>query len=133
MRVLRFLAALVALGCGASAIACEYPPLATIPSGDEATMDEMLEAQSEVRVYVGAMEEYLGCVDAELTASGDDAPEEFKAVMFSRHNAAVAEMGAIVNHFNEQIGIFRCTSGTEANSSDRDPDAIDECAQVATD
>lgn len=133
MSVLRFLAALVALGCGASAIACEYPPLATIPSGDEATMDEMLEAQSEVRVYVGAMEEYLGCVDGELTASGDDAPEEFKAVMFSRHNAAVAEMEAIANHFNEQIRIFRCTSGTEANSSDRAADAIDECAQVATD
>ena len=132
MNKLRFLAILCAIGGSTSAIACEYPALVTIPTGNEATLDEMLEAQSGVRTYVAAMEAYLVCVEGELTATGDDAPEVFKSVMFSRHNAAMAEMEAIVDHFNEQIRIFRCTSGTESNSADQGSDANEECAQIPT-
>ena len=116
MNILRFTSALWALAGGCAAIACEYPPLVTIPAGNESTLEEMLQAQSEVRTYVVAMEAYLACVDAELTTAGDDSPEEFKSILFSRHNAAFVEMEAVAAHFNEQVQIYRCTGGTETGT-----------------
>lgn len=111
-------------------MACEYPALVTIPEGREATLEEMLEAQTAVREYVGAMEAYLTCVNEELTAAGDEAPEVFKSIMFSRHNVAMAEMEAIANHFNEQIQLYRCTAGTGTGTPGQDSQATDECAEM---
>ena len=107
MNTCRFLTALLALLGGAAALACEYPPLVALPAGDEATKEEMLEAQRGVQTYMQAMESYLACIDEELTAGGDDAAEEFKEIMFSRHNAAIAEMEAVAAHFNEELQLFR--------------------------
>ncbi len=90
----------------------------------------MLEAQTQVRNYVTAMEAYLACVDEELTVAGDDAPEVFKAVMFSRHNSAWAELEAIVAHFNEQLQLFRCVTGEGTGMSDEVSEATDACVEI---
>ena len=89
-------------------VACEYPPLVTIPEGREATREEMLEAQTRIRNYVTAMESYLVCVGEELTVAGENAPEVFKSIIYSRHNVAMAELETVANHFNEQLQIYRC-------------------------
>ena len=130
IRFLRLTVAFVALAGGSAAVACEYPPLVTIPEGREATLEEMLEAQTAVRNYVTAMEAYLACVDEEMTAAGDDAPEVFKTVMFSRHNVAVAEMEAIANHFNEQIQLYRCMTGTGTGAPGEDSEPTEQCAEM---
>ena len=130
--ILRLTVAFVALAGGSAAIACEYPPLVTIPEGREATREEMLEAQAQVRTYVMAMESYLACVGEELTVAGDDAPEIFKSIMFSRHNVAMAEMEAIANHYNEQLQIYRCITGTDTNTSEQSLEITDECAEMLT-
>ena len=90
----------------------------------------MLEAQTQVRNYVTAMEAYLACVDEELTVAGDNAPEVFKAVMFGRHNAAWAELEAIVAHFNEQLQLFRCITGEGTGTSEEVSEAIDACVEI---
>ena len=126
----RLSVALFALAGGNAAIACEYPPLVTIPEGRAATLAEMLEAQIEVRTYVTAMETYLACVEEELTVAGEDAPEVFKSIMFSRHNVAVAEMEAIATHFNEQIQLYRCATGTGTGTSGPSSEATDKCAEI---
>ena len=128
MNLLRFTAALWALAGGGAALACEYPPLVTIPAGSESTLEEMLQAQSEVTAYVTAMEAFLACVDSELTTAGAEAPAEFKSIMFSRHNAAFAEMEAVAAHFNEQVQIYRCTGGTETGTSS--PEVNEDCVQT---
>ena len=128
--ILRFTVAFVALAGGSAGFACEYPPLVTIPEGREATREEMLEAQTQVRTYVTAMESYLACVSEELTVAGDDAPEVFKSIMFSRHNVAMAEMEAVANHYNEQLQIYRCSTGTGTSASEQDSEAVDECAEI---
>lgn len=125
MNLLRLSAALIALASGTATLACEYPPLVTAPAGDEATLEEMLEAQAGIRTYVAAMEAYLACVDGELTAAGENSPEQFKSIMFSRHNVAVAEMEAVVNYFNEQIQIYQCST-----SAEQDPDVALDCAET---
>lgn len=104
MNTLRFLILLLVAGPG---LACEYPPLISIPAGADATMEELLTAQAEVRTYMAAMETYLACVSDELAAAGDDAPAEYKSIMFSRHNAAVAEMEAVAEDFNEEIQAYK--------------------------
>lgn len=128
--IVRVAVALFALSGGGAALACDYPPLVTIPEGREATLEEMLEAQAQVRTYVMAMEAYLACVGEELTVAGDDAPEVFKSIMFSRHNVAMAEMEAVANHFNEQIQIYRCATGTGTGTPGQDPEATEECAKI---
>ena len=50
MNLLRFLILLVSSGATAATIACEYPPLVNIPAGADATMEELLTAQTGIRI-----------------------------------------------------------------------------------
>ena len=103
----KFLLVIVAGGAAATSLACDYPALITVPDGESSTMSEMVTAQNAVRAYIDAMDVYLICVNAELSAAGDNAPADYKAIMFSRHNAAVAEMEAIASSFNEQVQAYK--------------------------
>ncbi|TDJ46086.1 MAG: hypothetical protein E2O51_03765 [Gammaproteobacteria bacterium] len=107
MNLGKFLLVIVAGGAAATSLACEYPALITVPDGQTSTMEELIIAQSAVREYMAGMEAYLACVNEEMNAAGDDAPVEYKSIMFSRHNAAVAEMEAIASSFNEQVQTYK--------------------------
>jgi len=107
MTLFRSCLAILAAGFASVGLACDYPPLVAVPEGASATIDEMVAAQQSVRTYMDAMDAYLDCVNDELQTAGDDAPEEFKAIMVSRHNAAVEEMEMVATSFNDQIAAFR--------------------------
>ncbi len=107
MNSLKFLLVIVAGGAAATSLACEYPALITVPDGETSTMEELITAQTAVREYMVGMEAYLACVMEELDAAGNNAPAEYKSIMFSRHNAAVAEMEAIASSFNEQVQAYK--------------------------
>jgi hypothetical protein len=115
MKLLKSCLAIVAVSCAGGALACDYPPLVAVPEGTSATIDQMVAAQETVRAYMEGMDTYLNCVNSELEAAGDDAPEEFKAILVSRHNAAVAEMEAVAASFNDQIAAYR-EANPEANA-----------------
>jgi hypothetical protein len=106
--------AAIAGAIGFSAIACENPAVVSIPDGKSSTMDQMLAAQAQVKAYQAAMTEFLACVDSELEAQGEQAPEEFKSLMVSRHNAAVAEMEGVAAAFNDQIKAYRAANPAPA-------------------
>ena len=90
------------------ALACDNPPLVLVPDGETATMEELVAVQSEVQAYMAAMEEYIGCVDAELEASGgEDSPALYQSLMALRHNQGVEEMEVIAEAFNEQVRAYR--------------------------
>ena len=101
------LVAAIASGYGLVAAACEAPSPVAMPDGATATREQMLEAQAEVRAYQAAMTEFLACIDSEMQGDGEQAPEEFKSLMVSRHNAAVAEMEGVAAAFNDQLRAFR--------------------------
>jgi len=107
MNVFKVCLAVLASGLASAAFACDYPPLVAVPDGNSATIDEMVAAQASVKAYMDSMDVYLNCVNQELDAAGDDAPDEFKAIMVSRHNAAVTEMEAIAASFNDQIAAYK--------------------------
>ena len=102
----KFLLVIVAGGAAATSLACDYPALITVPDGESSTMEELIVAQNAVKAYMDGMETYLTCV----SAAGDNAPADYKAIMFSRHNAAVAEMEAIASSFNEQVQAYRAAN-----------------------
>jgi hypothetical protein len=85
-----------------SAAACETPSMVSIPEGKSASKDQMLAAQASVKGYMAAMDQYLACVDAEMNAKGEEAPNDYKALMVARHNSAVSEMESVAGAFNEQ-------------------------------
>src|SRR6202008_5001333 len=85
----------IASGYGFAAAACEPPAPLPMPHGAPATRHKMLASQAQVRAYQAAMTEFLACIDSEQQAEGEQAPDEFKALMVDRHNAAVAEMAGV--------------------------------------
>lgn len=110
------LVAVIAVGYAATGLACENPQAVTIPDGKSSTLEQMLAAQGQVKTYQAAMAEFLACIDAELEAQGEDAPEEFKSLMVSRHNAAVAEMEGVAAAFNDQIKAYRAANPAPASN-----------------
>lgn len=110
LRVLRIGAVAPCLLVAASALACETPTMVEVPDGATATAEQMVQARQQVTDYVAAMEDYLACVNEEIEAAGEDAPEEFRALMIQRHNAAVSEMETVAGAFNEELRAFRAAN-----------------------
>jgi hypothetical protein len=110
------LAVVVASGYAFAAAACDNPAAVAIPDGKASTMDQMLAAQAQVKAYQAAMNEFLACIDSELQAEGEQAPEDFKSLMVARHNAAVAEMEGVAAAFNDQIKAYRAANPAPARN-----------------
>jgi hypothetical protein len=113
-KVTSVLLATLLSGYGVAAVACEAPAPVAMPDGATATREQMLAAQQEVRAYQAAMNEFVACIDSELAGEGEQAPEEFKSLMVSRHNAAVTEMEGVAAAFNEQLRAFRAANPAPA-------------------
>ncbi len=104
---------LAALGSAMSALACDMPAEVVIPNGEEATLDEMLAAQSGVRDFIAAMEEYLTCMDGEIEAMGEEANEEEHAAMVEQYNSGVDQMEDVAARFNEARQQYQDAQATE--------------------
>lgn len=80
-----------------------------VPDGSAATLEQMTEASQAVRTYIGSLEEYTACLDAENAKLGtDEVANELRALNITRHNAAVqtmedtaARMNAAIRAYNE--------------------------------
>lgn len=106
------LVAAAAMGFATVSFACEQPAAVAVPDGATSTREQMIEGQALVRAYQAAMNDFLACIDGELEAEGEQAPAEFKSLMVSRHNAAVAEMEGVAAAFNEQLRAYRAANPT---------------------
>lgn len=93
----------IALACvSLVGYACDYPPLVEIPM--EVEEGRPLERLRQATVeYLQGMTAYTECVQAELAALGDDAPELHRALLVTRNNAAVAEVEAMMQLYEERI------------------------------
>ncbi|HKE45153.1 MAG TPA: hypothetical protein VKB41_11525 [Steroidobacteraceae bacterium] len=121
------LAALAALTLLASAAkaACTYPTAPTnIPDGNTATRDEMIAAKNEVGKYNEAITAYQNCLKlesdnsiAELDkqAAGksdadkkalEEQKKEAERKLVEKNNAALDEVTAVVERFNEQLRAY---------------------------
>lgn len=105
---------LALLGAASATAACIYPrPPETVPDGATATYDEMVEAQKAVKQFDADVTAYNACLDMELQAilanpEIDEArKQELSAMQAKKNNAAVDDVQAVVDRFNEQLRVFR--------------------------
>ena len=100
------------------AFACDYPErLDDIPNGEQATRDEMIAGKKAVETYLGNMEAYLACIEAEeaqaMIALGDvneDIRKQRTDMFNKKYNAAVEEMNLVAEEFNIQLRAFNASS-----------------------
>ena len=117
------------LACGLAAAqanaACDYPVApGKFPDGTQATFDEMKTAKASVVKYNADMEAYLTCIksvyDAKIAEQTSATPEqkaEMERVQNQKHNAAVEEVTAVTERFNEQLRAYKAKAAAEKKPS----------------
>ena len=95
---------------------CPYPQAPTkIPDGATATLQEMVDGQKAVGEYQKSINEYTTCIDKELddaiAKGGDklkpDDKKKMQQVEAQKHNAAVDQLQAVADRFNEQVKVYK--------------------------
>ncbi|MBV8975149.1 MAG: hypothetical protein JOY74_08505 [Sinobacteraceae bacterium] len=95
---------------------CPYPQApAKIPDGATATLEEMVAGQKAVGEYQKAINDYTICIDKELddqiAKGGDklkaDDKKKMQQVEAQKHNAAVDQLQAVADRFNEQVKVYK--------------------------
>jgi hypothetical protein len=88
---------------------CPYPSRdkVNIPNGRSATEQEMVAAQSTVKGFVSAGNDYLSCLDGLEAGWGDQITEEQKAILVIFHNKMVDEMQSIADLFNAALSAYK--------------------------
>lgn len=95
---------------------CPYPQAPTkLPDGATATLEEMVAGQKAVGAYQKSINDYTACIDKELDdaiAKGGDKlkPDDKKKMQqmeAQKHNAAVDQLQAVADRFNEQVKVYK--------------------------
>ena len=126
-------AAALTLIAGVAKAACVYPTAPEkIPDGNTATREEMLAAKQEVSKYNEEITAYQNCLKLETddsiaalekdSASKSDAEkkeieakkQELQRKLVEKNNAALDEVTAVVQRFNDQIKAFKAKNPTPA-------------------
>jgi hypothetical protein len=117
------------LVCGLAAAqanaACDYPVApGKFPDGTQASKDEMLTAKKSVQKYNEDMTAYLQCIKSEFEAkvAGMDkiTPEqktEMEKVQNQKQTAALEEVTAVTERFNEQLRAWKAKNVPEKKPS----------------
>ena len=107
-------ALLATLGATAATAACIYPrPPENIPDGATATYDQMVEAQKAIKQFDTDITAYNACLDLELQSLlanpeiDEGRKQELRVMQAKKNNAAVDDVQAAVDRFNEQLRVFR--------------------------
>lgn len=108
------IATLALLIAGSAQAACIYPKRPDrVPDGRTATFEEMLTAQKAVQQFNDDINSFNACLDLEMTAyerSGqfdENRLAELRIMQAKKNNAAVDDVQAIADLFNEQLRIFK--------------------------
>jgi hypothetical protein len=99
---------------GAAQAACIYPRAPDrLPDGSTATYEEMAAAQKAVKQFNDDINAYNACLDLEMVtleksgAYDENRLTELRAMQAKKNNAAVDEVQAVADRFNEQLRIFK--------------------------
>jgi len=107
-------ALLATLGAATATAACIYPrPPEKLPDGATASYEEMVEAQKAIKQFDADITAYNACLELELESllANPDIDEgrkqELRVMQAKKNNAAVDDVQAVVDRFNEQLRVFR--------------------------
>ena len=89
---------------------CNYPKMKVdIPNGANATMEDMVAAQSAFKSYNAAMNSYLTCLDDELALVSEDLDiyPDIKKLNNSKYDAAVEVLTESANDWNQAVRDYK--------------------------
>lgn len=119
-KMIAFAALATCLAAGSAQAVCIYPRAPEhIPDGKTASYEEMAAAQKVVQQFDADVTAYNACLDMEMLSleqSGQfDANRllELRSMQAKKNNAAVDEVQAIADQFNEQLRIFKAREKKE--------------------
>jgi hypothetical protein len=115
--------AITLLALPAFGFACEYPERPTLPDGSTASKDQMIAAQTSVKAFLAAVDEYLTCIEEEekeaiaalpeIDESDDDAVTGREAeikrrddLLSKRFDAANEEKFLFGEKWNQQVRAY---------------------------
>jgi hypothetical protein len=108
------LALIALLAVGTAQATCIYPRArARVPDGKTASFEEMAAAQKAVQQFNEDINSYNACLDMEMSSyekSGqfdENRLAELRLMQAKKNNAAVDEVQALADQFNEQLRIFK--------------------------
>jgi hypothetical protein len=111
--LIKFLAVSVILSLPAVSIACDYPERPTLPDGGTAAKEDMIAAQSAVKGFLAAVDEYLTCIEQEEKAAIEamDNPDEETIkrrddLLAKRFDAANEEKFMFGEQWNQQVRAY---------------------------
>ena len=111
--LIKFLAVSVILSLPAVSIACDYPERPTLPDGGTAAKEDMIAAQSAVKGFLAAVDEYLTCIEQEERAAIEamDNPDEETIkrrddLLAKRFDAANEEKFMFGEQWNQQVRAY---------------------------
>lgn len=108
-------AMLAVFGTASADAACIYPRAPeALPDGRTATYDEMVAGQAAVKGFDADVTAYNVCLQMEMETLLANNPEfdearrgEIAAMYIKKNNAAVDEVQALADRFNEQLRAFK--------------------------
>lgn len=84
---------------------CTFPTLPDIPDGSVSDLDAMIEAQTNVRVFMESSDAFLDCLSEVIDEEALTDQQEVAAV--GRHNETVELMENLAEDFNHQVRAFK--------------------------
>ena len=111
--LIKFLAVSVVLSLPAISVACDYPERPSLPDGGTAVKEDMIAAQSAVKGFLAAVDEYLTCIEQEEKAAIEamDNPDEETIkrrddLLAKRFDAANEEKFLFGEQWNQQVRAY---------------------------
>ena len=121
-KVIRAVAATVLFAAPAFGLACEYPERPTLPDGGTASKEEMIAAQTTVKTFLAAVDEYLSCIEQEekdAVAALDNPDEETikrrEDLLSKRFDAANEEKFLYGEQWNQQVRAYNARKTEESS------------------
>lgn len=121
--LIKFLVLCAVLSVPAVSIACDYPERPTLPDGTTAAKENMIAAQSSVKSFLAAIDEYLTCIEQEEAAAvaAMDSPDEETRerrddLLSKRFDAANEEKFLFGEQWNQQVRAYN--AARTANKSE---------------
>ena len=103
---------LVAAGAAQAQDSCRKPQASvTIPDGQVASKEQMIQAQTQVNAFLDKMNVYLECLDARAQELPDgEAGQRARVINDARYTAARDEMQELAEKFNLQVRVYKLRS-----------------------
>lgn len=109
----RIVIAAILFASPAVGFACEYPERPALPDGNTATKQAMIDAQTAVKAFLAAIDEYLDCIEQEerdAIAAMDNPDEETiqrrDELLSKRFDAANDEKFLFGEQWNQQVRAY---------------------------